>query len=159
MGFSGTYIGSASQNQQMISWMKNNGFSVGSKRVPKSGQFWTGEGNRPEIIVRKSDGAILERLNSGDMVLNNTSRNNLWDFVNNPSKYLRDSMQPNIDAISPISESIQNDIHMEFNLPNVTNYQQFFYEMQNDPKFEKLIQEMTIGQINGHGRLQKYRLS
>ena len=158
MGFSGTYIGSASQNQQMISWMKNNGFSAGSKRVPKSGQFWTNE-NGQEIIVRQSDGAILERLNSGDMVLNNTSRNNLWDFVNNPSEYLRDSMQPNIDAISPISESIQNDIQMEFNLPNVTNYQQFFHEMQNDPKFEKLIQEMTIGQINGHGRLQKYRLS
>lgn len=156
MGFPGTYIGSASQNQQMVSWMKNHGYAVGSKRVPKSGQFWTGEGNRPEIIVRKSDGAILERLNSGDMVLNNKMRNNLWDFVNDPGKYLREDVLPNIETSN--MTPINNEIQMNFNLPNVTNSEQFLYELRNNPKVEKMIQEITIGQINGHGRLKKYSI-
>lgn len=156
MGFSGTYIGSASQNLQMISWMKNHGYAVGSKRVPKSGQFWTGEGNRPEIIVRKSDGAILERLNSGDMVLNNKMRNNLWDFVNDPGKYLREDVLPNIETSN--MAPINNEIQMNFNLPNVTNSEQFLHELRNNPKVEKVIQEITIGQINGHGRLKKYSI-
>lgn len=156
MGFPGTYIGSASQNQQMVSWMKNHGYAVGSKRVPKSGKFWTGEGNRPEIIVRKSDGAILERLNSGDMVLNNKMRNNLWDFVNDPGKYLREDVLPNIETSN--MTPINNEIQMNFNLPNVTNSEQFLHELRNNPKVEKVIQEITIGQINGHGRLKKYSI-
>ena len=155
MGFSGTYIGSASQNLQMINWMKNHGYASGSKRVPTAGMFWTNE-NGPETIIRKSDGAILERLNSGDMVLNNKMRNNLWDFVNDPGKYLREDVLPNIETSN--MAPINNEVQMNFNLPNVTNSEQFLHELQNNPKVEKVIQEITIGQISGHGKLKKYSI-
>ena len=98
----------------------------------------------------------MERLNSGDMVLNNKMRNNLWDFVNDPGKYLREDVLPNIETSN--MTPINNEIQMNFNLPNVTNSEQFLHELRNNPKVEKMIQEITIGQINGHGRLKKYSI-
>ena len=156
MGLPGVYTGSASQNQQMISWMKTHAFASGAKRIPRSGFYLTNESG-PEITIRKSDGAMLERLGAGDMVLNNTMRNNLWDFVSDPSKYLKENVIPNIQTSS--GESIVNNIQMDFNLPNVTNSEQFIYELKTNPKVEQIIQEMTLGQVNGRGKLRKYTIS
>ena len=100
---------------------------------------------------------MLERLGAGDMVLNNTMRNNLWDFVSDPSKYLKENVIPNIQTSS--GESIVNNIQMDFNLPNVTNSEQFIYELKTNPKVEQIIQEMTLGQVNGRGKLRKYTIS
>lgn len=46
-------------------------------------------------------------------------------------------------------------------LPNVTNYEEFkdkmFHDMQNSPKFENLMNGITVNKIAGKGRLDKYR--
>ena len=111
--------------------------------------------NGPELFVR-NNGAILEKLNSGEMVLNNKMRNNLWDFVNDPSQYLRENILPNIEAENSVP--ISNSVQMNINLPNVNNSEQFLYELKNNPKVERVIQEMTFGQLNGHGKLRKHSI-
>lgn len=154
MGLPGVYTGSASQNQAMLSWMRSHGYKKGTKRVPRTGVFMTQE-NGPELFVR-NNGAILEKLNSGEMVLNNKMRNNLWDFVNDPSQYLRENILPNIEAENSVP--ISNSVQMNINLPNVNNSEQFLYELKNNPKVERVIQEMTFGQLNGHGKLRKHSI-
>lgn len=51
----------------------------------------------------------------------------------------------------------QNIGSISFELPNVTDYASFVKQAQNDPKFEKMIQSMTINQLSGASALSKYK--
>ena len=46
---------------------------------------------------------------------------------------------------------------MNFNLPNVKNYDEFISTMQKDHRFEKMIQDMTVGQIANRGTFAKMK--
>lgn len=155
LGSSSSYIGSSSQNLSMIRWMRTHGYARGKKRVSKSGLYATNEG-APETIIT-SDGAILTPLNVNDMVLNNKAHNVIWDFANDPTGFFqRFSSIPNVDmTVNGASQNINANINLEFNLPNVKNYEDFIADMQKDPKFEQWIQETTIGQALGHGAMRK----
>lgn len=53
-----------------------------------------------------------------------------------------------------------NDVKIEFgdvsmNFPNVQNYEDFMRKAQKDTRFEKMIQEMTLGQTLGNNSLNK----
>ena len=139
----------------MIRWMRTHGYARGKKRVSKSGLYATNEG-APETIIT-SDGAILTPLNVNDMVLNNKAHNVIWDFANDPTGFFqRFSSIPNVDmTVNGASQNINANINLEFNLPNVKNYEDFIADMQKDPKFEQWIQETTIGQALGHGAMRK----
>jgi hypothetical protein len=67
---------------------------------------------------------------------------------------------PTNTKVSAIGGGTQNNsFAISFNMPNVTNYREFMSAMQKDKQFEKLIQEMTIGQINGNNSLKKYSIN
>ena len=126
---------------------KWKGYKTGTKSVGTSGLYWTNEG-APETIIRKSDGAVLTRLNSGDTVLNNSATQNMWDFANNPQKFLK-----GLGATNTFGSG--NNVNLEFNLSGLRSPTEFMDALRKDKRFEKLIQEMTLGRVNGHGSLAK----
>ena len=126
---------------------KWKGYKTGTRSVGASGLYWTNEG-APETIIRKSDGAVLTRLNSGDTVLNNSATQNMWDFANNPQKFLK-----GLGATNTFGSG--NNVNLEFNLSGLRSPTEFMDALRKDKRFEKLIQEMTLGRVNGHGSLAK----
>ena len=116
----------------------------GTRSVGANGLYWTNEG-APETIIRKSDGAVLTKLNSGDSVLNNKATTNMWDFANNPQKFLR-KMGVNGGG---------NDVDLVINLNGLKNPSEFMEALRKDKKFERFLQEVTIGRVAGHGALSK----
>ena len=77
MGLGSGYTGSSSQNSRMIAWMKANGYKSGVYNLRNDETAWTQE-NGAEAIIRKSDGAILTPLKSGDSVLKASATKNIW---------------------------------------------------------------------------------
>lgn len=134
------------------------GYASGTRGVQKSGLYWTNE-NASETIVRKSDGAILTKLNTGDMVLPHSASSNFWNMMADPSKFFKEYASIS-EGVSNMSQTLNNDISMNLsiNLPNVQNYEQFKTALKNDNNFEKYIQEVTFGQLAGHGKLRKYSI-
>lgn len=139
------------------------GFKKGVYNISDSQFAWTQEDGKQEYIVRKSDGAILTPLNKGDSVLNSRMTDNIWKMANNPSQYILDHLSKlqgvDVSRISPSVQTINNQIDLDVTLPNVTNYDEFVRQAQKDPKFEKLIQAMTIGRVNGKSSLSKYNIN
>ncbi|MDE5830429.1 MAG: hypothetical protein K2H53_01760, partial [Clostridia bacterium] len=63
------------------------GYASGTRKVDKDKVAWTQE-NGQEVIVRKSDGAILTPLSRGDSVIPNDLTNNLFDWgMRNPQEF------------------------------------------------------------------------
>ena len=115
------------------------GYKSGTKSVDKNGLYWTNE-DTPETIVRKSDGAILTKLNVGDMVLPTAARNNFWNMMSNPDEFFS-RIGSGMNAVQSNSLETNNDItlNMSINLPNVQNYEQFKTALKNDANFEKFV--------------------
>lgn len=155
MGLGSGYTGSASQNTRMISWMKANGYASGSSSIPYDQLAWTQE-NGSEAIVRKSDGALLTPLGRGDSVFSADATKNLWAMANDPTDFISAhtvSMAPICDVVG--GGSIENNIDLEITLPNVSNYSDFMNSARSDPKFEKLIQAMTVDRMAGRSSVAK----
>lgn len=71
-----------------------------------------------------------------------------------------DNLGAKLPDISNMSNNLSNKVDVQFgdvtlSLPNVRNYEDFMKEAQKDPKFEKMIQNMTLGQTLGRNSLNK----
>lgn len=58
------------------------------------------------------------------------------------------------------SRSMSNKVDVSYgdvslSFPNVHNYEDFMKQAQQDPKFEKMVQNMTLGQTLGRNSLNK----
>ena len=103
LGGTGTYTGSSSQNTWMIRKMKEMGYQKGTSHA-KEGWHWTQE-NGGEIVVRKSDGAMLVPLGEGDMVFNNESTRRLYELSQNPETYFKKyNVSPDAIKATPVFE-------------------------------------------------------
>lgn len=163
MGGSGTYTGSAGQNTWMISQMKAHGYKKGVFKIPDDEWAWTQEGRRTEAIIRPSDGAILTPLAKKDSVLNAEATRTLFNFANDPSNFFQEQLGP-IDDIGKYMSSPQigtnsfdNDFNITFDLPGVSNYEEFKTALQHDKKFESMIRAMTVDKMFGGSSLKKYK--
>lgn len=58
------------------------GYASGTEYVDKEKLAWTQE-NKPEIIIRKKDGAMLTKLNPGDKVMDGKMTENIWKLAKN----------------------------------------------------------------------------
>lgn len=132
------------------------GYKNGTESVEKDQWAWTNEDNQPETVVRKSDGAILTRVHRGDQIYNNESTKNLWHLVNNPGDYIKRFYPnaPSAEALQPViherpATTIQNEIHLNVNVDHVQDYNDLLRQMRNDPKFERLVQTLTLYPISG----------
>lgn len=144
MGGSGTYTGSSSQNTWMIQQMKEHGY--------KNGGTIGG-------LIRKAgeDGIILAR--TGEEVLSLEKIKELKGAFIAAQPFIDVSNHLNrLTTLTPTPNSnIKNDIQMNIALPNVTNYNEFVSQLQADKRFEKIIQQMTIGNALGKNELTKYK--
>lgn len=134
------------------------GYASGTRSVPKNGYAWTQE-NGDEIIIRKSDGALLTPLARNDSVLNSMATDNIWNVANNPARFIAENSPVILGSSGGLSQNIQNFDNITFVMPNVKNYSELLSEMQRDNKFETLIQSMTIGRLNGGNSLSKNRIN
>lgn len=65
------------------------GYKNGTKRISHDQLAWTQE-NKPELITRPSDGALLTPLKLGDGVINGDLTQNLLDIAGNPNRFVED---------------------------------------------------------------------
>ena len=65
------------------------GYKKGRKRISHDQLAWTQE-NKPELITRPSDGALLTPLKLGDGVINGDLTQNLLDIAANPNRFVED---------------------------------------------------------------------
>lgn len=136
-------------------WSDFSGYASGSKSINKDELAWTQE-NGNEVIIRKSDGAMLTPLGRGDMVFDKDASKNLWDLAHN--KISIESSRPgSIRNISRVGGNTRNDIKLDITLPNVKNYEEFKRDLTNDKQFEKVLQAMTIDRLGGANSFTKYK--
>ena len=115
------------------------GYASGTKRVDRDKMAWTQE-NGQEVIVRKSDGAILTPLNRGDAVIPNDLSNNLFAWGKENPQEFADSLirgipdVPNVQSSTPsIEQHYDSLINVEGNVDStvVTDLEKFaktFYQ-------------------------------
>lgn len=146
----------SSETNALLKALNKKGYASGTSNVPKEDNYWTNEEGQ-EYIIRKSDGAMLQRLFPGDKVLNAQSSDNIYNFAANPQKFVDGLNIGNIPASSLSNSTTIGDTTVNISLPNVLNYEDFVYQLQHDKKFEGMVQSMTIGRINGKSSLNKYK--
>ena len=85
-------------------------------------------------------------------------------FANNPNGYV----QRMVNRVKSedyrmkgeaIGSQTQNEININVELENVRDYNDFLIQMQHDPKFERMIQAMSIDRIAGKSSLGKYGIN
>lgn len=139
--------------ENIKSRLNANAYATGLRHNSKKQMAWTQDGGS-ELIFRSSDGAMLTPLNQGDMVFTNEMSQRLWEIASgNIPSTLGSITMPNVS--SNVNSTINNSNEIVINLPNVNDYDSFKRELQNDTKFEKFIQEITIGQVSGNNTLNK----
>ena len=157
--------------EQDLGWVNLNqlsGYKTGKFMIDRDQLGITQEeGN--EIILGRSDGAMLmpngkgqlTTLKRGDAVVDADGTNNLLSFANNPDGYLQRMINKvKSEDYSMKGEVVggqtQNEININVELENVRDYNDFLIQMQHDPKFERMIQAMSIDRLAGKSSLGKY---
>jgi glucan-binding YG repeat protein len=85
----GKYDGKPLTAEQVRKLGYTIGYKKGRKRIPHDQLAWTQE-NKPELITRPSDGALLTPLKLGDGVINGDLTQNLLDIAGNPNRFIED---------------------------------------------------------------------
>ena len=131
------------------------GYAKGTRHVPKDLLALTQE-EGSELIYKTDTGAMLTPLNQGDMVFTHEMSQRLWQIASGeiPMTTLGKftAKLPNVK-----NGNITANSNITFNLPNVTNAEQFMNELTQSSRFEKIIQEISIGQLVGNNKLNKYK--
>lgn len=70
--------------------MKKRGLRTGAENILEDQLAWLFENNAQEYVLRKSDGAIMQNMLTGDKVINPQGAENLYNFATNPDRFLAD---------------------------------------------------------------------
>lgn len=162
MGGDGQYYGTYDQNIFMLDWMKSHGYRKGTKSATSGVHIYDEDNPGSEVIVTKY--GTLRQFDSGDTVFSKEQVQKLWDMskgitaltpnmgLNNIANKLPD-IPVNSKSMSNNVDISYGDVSLSF--PNVHNYEDFMKQAQQDPKFEKMVQNMTLGQTLGRNSLNK----
>lgn len=153
------YYGTAEQNIRLLNYLKNNGYRKGTKSATAGIHRTDEDGLGSEVIFSKKYGT-LRKLDTGDMVFNKDQVEKLWNLSKGMPNMFVDNLGANLPDISNISNNLANKVDVSYgdvtlSFPNVHNYEDIMKQMQKDPKAEKMIQEMTLGQTLGRNSLSK----
>lgn len=161
MGGDGEYYATYDQNVWMLDWMKSHGYRNGTKSATAGVHRTDEDGLGSEVIFSKKYGT-LRKLDAGDMVFNKDQVEKLWNLskgITTPNMYM-DNLGAKLPDIPNMSNNLANKIDVSYgdvslSFPNVHNYEDFMKQAQQDPKFEKMVQNMTLGQTLGRNSLSK----
>ena len=129
--------------------------ATGIKRVTRPDIYETNEADTgSELIYKTRSGGILTPLDAGDMVFSHEMSQRLWDIASSNVPVGGNIQMVNIPS-SLTSGTVNVNAEATFNLPNVTNYDEFKHGLENDTNFEKFIQEITVGRLNGNNTMNK----
>lgn len=159
MGGDGEYYGSSDQNIWMLDQLKSHGYKNGTKSATAGIHRTDEDGLGSEVIFSKKYGT-LRKLDAGDMVFNADQVEKLWNLSKGMPNMFVDNLGAKLPDISNISNNLANKVDVSYgdvtlSFPNVHNYEDIMKQMQKDPKAEKMIQEMTLGQTLGRNSLSK----
>lgn len=143
--FSGAWVGRY-QGITDLSKYSYNKYAKGSKRISHDQMAITQE-KGAEMIFRNDDGSLLMPLGTGDKVFTAQMTDNLWELA-------KGKFTTNIPKTGG-GNTINNSNAINITLPNVTNYEQFKTQLQNDPKMTSFIQQITLGEVSNGIKLNK----
>ena len=144
MGGSGTYVGSASQNNWMISEMRKHGFKQGGtigKLIRSAGE----------------DGFVLAR--TGEEILSKEKLIMLKDAL----QYIPQNYNIASTSLPKFTQKASNssvDVKVDFGgitMNGVNNPEEFVTELQKSKRFEKIVQSITVDTAMGKNSLGKYK--
>ena len=162
MGGEGQYCGTYDQNIFMLDWMKSHGYRKGTKSATSGVHIYDEDNPGSEVIVTKY--GTLRQFDSGDTVFSKEQVQKLWDMSKGITALTPNMGLSNIATKLPDipanSKSMSNKVDVSYgdvslSFPNVHNYEDFMKQAQQDPKFEKMVQNMTLGQTLGRNSLSK----
>ena len=78
----------AKQKKAILAAMKKKGLKTGTQNIIEDQLAWLFENNAQEYVLRKSDGAIMQNMLTGDKVINPQGAENLYNFAMNPDQFL-----------------------------------------------------------------------
>lgn len=81
---------SSKQKKAILAAMKKRGLRTGTENILEAQLAWLFENNAQEYVLRKSDGAIMQNMLTGDKVINPQGAENLYNFATNPDQFLAD---------------------------------------------------------------------
>ena len=146
-----------SETNALLKALKKKGYATGTRNTEDEWS-WIHDN---ELIIRKSDGAILKPTGSGAAVFNSDATNRLYDFANNPAKYMSELSTGNLSDIPNANNSTSNNASVSneitFNLPEVTKPEDFMNWMIHDKQAQQALQDMIVSPMNGKSQLKKYR--
>ena len=153
------YYGTADQNILLLDYLKSHGLKKGSKSAHGGLTLTDEDGLGSEVIFSKKYGT-LRKLDTGDMVFNKDQVEKLWNLSKGMPNMFVDNLGAKLPDIPNISNSLANKVDVSYgdvslSFPNVHNYEDFMKKAQQDPKFEKMVQNMTLGQTLGRNSLSK----
>lgn len=156
------YYGTAEQNIRLLNYLKNNGYRKGTKSATSGVHIYDEDNPGSEVIVTKY--GTLRQFDSGDTVFSKEQVQKLWDMSKGitaltPNMGLN-NIATKLPDIPANSKSMSNKVDVSYgdvtlSFPNVHNYEDFMKQAQQDPKFEKMVQNMTLGQTLGRNSLSK----
>ena len=129
-------------------------YAKGSKSISRSGLGITNE-DGSELVWKTSSGALLTPLGQGDMVFTSEMSKRLWEIAKGTIPVSTNLKTPNVSGSS--FRNITENNNITISLPNVENYDEFKNAMKNDDELEKFWQEITIGQLMGNNKLNKFK--
>ena len=71
----------SAQKKAILAAMKKNGLKTGTQNVIEDQLAWLFENNAQEYVLRKSDGAIMQNMLTGDKVINPQGAENLYNCL------------------------------------------------------------------------------
>ena len=154
------YYGTAEQNMLLLDYLKSHGYRKGTKSAISGLHIYGEDDPGSEVLVTKY--GVLRQFDSGDTVFNKDQVEKLWNLskgITTPNMYM-DNLGAKLPDISNMSNNLSNKVDISYGdvtltFPNVHNYEDIMKQMQKDPKAEKMIQEMTLGQTLGRNSLNK----
>lgn len=86
------------QKTAVLTAMKKKGLYTGAQNIVEDQLAWLFENNAQEYVLRKSDGAIMQNMLTGDKVINPQGAENLYNFAMNPDRFLENRSSLDVSA-------------------------------------------------------------
>lgn len=138
------------------------GYRTGKPLIDKNQLAWTQEVGG-ELVLGRSDGAILTPLKRGDAVVNKEGTDQVVEFAKNPKAFIGKSLneltqEMPVTRNDSVGNTIQNEFSVNIGIDHVNDYNDIVEKMQKDQNVKRLFQSIGFDEIMGKGSLNKYKI-